>query len=90
MSLEASLILDPTLSRLLVTNAPQLQYIAAPNGLLAFPLRISGDIRHLSVRPDMDYLVSRALAAKGQELITQALQKAVGGDNQKLLSKLFQ
>ena len=40
-------------------------------------MRISGTTQNLIVEPDMDYVFSRVMATKGQELITNALQKAL-------------
>ena len=74
---QATLVLDDELSQVLIGSVPTMQYIADPYGKLSFPVRISGTTQNLIVEPDMDYVFSRVMATKGQELITNALQKAL-------------
>ena len=76
------LVIDQQLSAVLMQNAPQLQMIADPYGRLAIPVNITGNVQYLRVLPDMDYVISRVVAAKGQELLTQGLQKAMGKGGQ--------
>ena len=76
------LVIDQQLSAILIQNAPQLQMIADPYGRLAIPVNITGNVQYLRVLPDMDYVISRVVAAKGQELLTQGLQKAMGKGGQ--------
>jgi len=74
---EATLVLDAELSQVLIQSVPTMQYIADPQGNLAFPVRISGTTQNLLVLPDTDYIFSRVMATKGRELITNVLQKAL-------------
>jgi uncharacterized protein involved in outer membrane biogenesis len=75
---EATLVLAPDLSAMLLQNVPQIQYIADPNGNLAIPVKIIGSAENLKVLPDMNYVLSRVLATKGSELIGDVLQKGLG------------
>ncbi len=98
---EATLVLDAELSQILIQNVPTMQYIADSQGNLAFPVRISGTTQNLLVLPDTDYIFSRVMATKGQELITNVLQKALnknqgataeggaGNAQEQLLKNLF-
>ena len=74
---QATLMIEPELTAIIVQNAPQIQYIVDTNGRLAIPARISGDVQHLNIQPDMDYVLSRVIENKGKELIVNALQKAL-------------
>lgn len=74
---EATLVLDAELSQILIQSVPTMQYIADSQGNLAFPVRIFGTTQNLLVLPDTDYIFSRVMAIKGQELITNVLQKAL-------------
>jgi uncharacterized protein involved in outer membrane biogenesis len=76
------LVIDQTLSQILTQNAPQLSLIADPYGRLAIPVNITGNVQYLRVLPDMDYVISRVVAAKGQELLSGGLQKALGKGSQ--------
>lgn len=74
---QATLVLDPELTAILAQNAPQIRYVVDANGRLTIPVKISGEVRHLKIEPDMDYVFSRVLETKGKELITNVLQKAL-------------
>ena len=74
---QATIALDAELSQVLIQSVPTMQYIADPEGKLAFPVKISGTTQNLLVLPDTDYIFSRVMATKGQELITNVLQKAL-------------
>ncbi len=74
---QVTLVLDAELSQVLIQSVPTMQYIADPQGNLAFPVKISGTTQNLLVLPDTDYIFSRVMATKGQELITNVLQKAL-------------
>ncbi|MGH7198183.1 MAG: AsmA family protein [Candidatus Omnitrophota bacterium] len=76
------LVIDQQLSAILMQNAQQLSLIADPYGRLAIPVNITGNVQYLRVKPDMDYVISRVVASKGQELLTQGLQKAIGKGGQ--------
>lgn len=77
LDLQTTVVLDPELSRALAANVPQLQYVADPQGNLAFPVRITGTAQRLVITPDMDYVLSRVLATKGREVLSDILQKAM-------------
>ena len=70
----ATLVMDTYLSRLLMQAVPSMQYIADPYGRLAFPVRILGTVEHVQVVPDMEYVIRRVMAVKGQELLLNALR----------------
>jgi uncharacterized protein involved in outer membrane biogenesis len=76
------LVIDQQLSAILMQNAQQLSLIADPYGRLAIPVNITGNVQYLRVLPDMDYVISRVVAAKGQELLSGGLQKALGKGGQ--------
>lgn len=87
---QVTLVLDAELSQVLIQSVPTMQYIADQQGNLAFPVRISGTTQNLLVLPDTDYIFSRVLATKGQELITNVLQKALNKGQDAGLGSLLQ
>lgn len=74
---QAMVVIEPGLSAILINGSPDLQYIADAYGRLAIPVRITGAVQDLRVEPDMDYVVSRVVAVRGQELIGNVLQKVL-------------
>lgn len=79
---QATFMMEPELTALIANSAPQIQYIVDANGRLAIPVRIVGDVRHLRIEPDMDYVLSRVVENKGKELISDVLQKAINKNQQ--------
>lgn len=73
----AAWALDPQLSSILISAVPNMSLLVDSYGRLVIPAKITGDIRNWKAEPDMDYILSRVLSAKGEELITGVLQKAL-------------
>ena len=71
--------MHPKLSAALIQSVPPIQLVADSYGLIAIPLIIGGNLPHLSVKPDMDYLTSKIVASKAGEFVTNLLTKKGGG-----------
>lgn len=72
---EIVLALEQELSTALLQSLPQMAFIANSEGKIMLPVKVSGNIRHPSLKPDMEYVISRVLAGKGQELLSSLFQK---------------
>jgi uncharacterized protein involved in outer membrane biogenesis len=68
-----SLVLDPVLSDSLRRNVAEFQYLTDPYGRIFLPLKVYGNIRNLKIQPDMDYIFSKVVAVKGQDIISGLL-----------------
>lgn len=80
MQLEAMIAIPPDLSQAMVSSVEELKYLADRSGAITFPLQVSGQPPRLAVQPDMRYIAQRVIVSKGEELIGELLQKAIGGD----------
>ncbi len=67
-------LLDRDLTAAIVASVPQTQLIVNANGNLEIPIKIGGQLPHIVVTPDMDYLGSKLLAGKAQEIVTGLIQ----------------
>ncbi len=72
---EMVLAVEQELSSVFLANVPALAYIADPQGRLVLPVKVSGSVKRLSIKPDMEYVMSRLVLAKGQELLSSVLQR---------------
>lgn len=50
---------------------PELGYLMDDNGLITMPLETKGRIPDISVMPDLNYVLQRLIASKGQELLNR-------------------
>ncbi len=74
---QATLVLDQTLSGILASRVPAMQYVIDPNGRLPFPVHIGGNVNNIKIEPETDAIFSRIMASHGQELIGNVLDKAL-------------
>ncbi len=77
VSFDATFVIDPGLSEVIAQSAPQIQYILDNDKRLVIPVKIRGNVRNLVIEPDMSFIFSKVMETKGNELISQALQKAI-------------
>jgi len=50
---------------------PELELIADKDGLITMPLEIRGKIPNVSIMPDLNYVLQKLIASKGQELLNK-------------------
>ncbi|MDO8602618.1 MAG: AsmA family protein [Candidatus Omnitrophota bacterium] len=50
---------------------PELKLIADKDGLITMPLEIKGKIPNVSIMPDLNYVLQKLIASKGQELLNK-------------------
>ena len=66
--------LDGNLSLHMVAAVPQLQLLANAEGELEIPVTVQGQIPHLSLMPDSDYLARKFFAVATRQLLASQLQ----------------
>jgi len=76
VNLRATLRIEPALSAALVQSVKELQALADRSGQLQIPLTIQGQAPRLAVLPDLNYLASRLLVTKAEDLLGRLLEKA--------------
>jgi hypothetical protein len=77
VALQAMLRIDPELSAALIRSVAELQYLADANGRLELPVTVQGTLPQVSVLPDVQYVASRLVMTKAQELLGNFLQRAL-------------
>lgn len=77
LDIRAMTAMERELSQILAQKAPQLQYVLDPTGRLSVPVSITGTTQKMKVKPEVDSLVERAVASKGQELVGDLLKKTL-------------
>lgn len=76
MAAQATLFLDPDLSVAIIASVKELQNLADANGRLAIPLALQGKAPD-GIRPDLQYIASRLVTEKANELIGNLINKAL-------------
>jgi len=77
VSIRSTLRIDPTLSGALIKSVKELQYLTDTAGGMEIPLTIEGQMSRLAVLPDLNYVASKLLTTKVQDLLGTFLQKAL-------------
>ena len=77
ITMRAMLRMDPVLSAAFIQRVKELQYLANASGELEIPLALQGQAPRVVVIPDVNYVAQRLLETKGQELLTNLLQRAL-------------
>lgn len=77
---EASLLIEPQLSRAMMAGVNELQYLADSKGQLQIPLTIQGVRGSFSITPNVSYVVSKLAASKTQEVLANLLTKKNGAN----------
>jgi len=72
-----TLRIDPGFSAAIVQSVNELQHLTDAQGRLELPVVIQGTLPRVAVLPDVQYLASRLLATKAEELLGDFLQKAL-------------
>ena len=77
LAVQAMLRLDPDLSAAIVRSVKELQYLADADGRLQLPVSVQGVLPRVAVLPDVQYVASRLVATKAQELLGNLLQRVL-------------
>ena len=75
--ISSRLRIEPELSAALIKSVGELEGLANPQGELELPLAIQGQLPRVSVIPDLNYVASKLLATKAQDLISDLLKRLV-------------
>ncbi len=70
--------MQPELSYSVCQAVPEAQYFLSPQGQLEIPAKIDGTLSHLRILPDTRAIVTNIAVTKGQQLISDLLQKRSG------------
>jgi len=76
----AVLRIEPALSAAILRSVEELAALTDSEGRLEIPVQVSGNLPQIEVRPDLEYLASRLVMLKAQDLIGDFLQKALGDE----------
>lgn len=76
VTIRSLLRIEPVLSQALIQSVNELRYLATKDGEVEIPLAIQGQASRLAVAPDLNYIASKLLVPKAQDLLGNFLQKA--------------
>lgn len=76
VALTTRLRIDPTLSEALIKGVNELQALTDDQGALELPVTIQGRASGLAVLPDVNYVASKVVRTKVEDLIGSFLEKA--------------
>jgi len=76
VALNTQLRIDPTLSKALIASVNELQALADAQGAIELPVAIQGKPYGLAVLPDLNYVASKVVTTKVEDLIGNFLNKA--------------
>jgi hypothetical protein len=71
LQISAVLFIPQDLSAAFSSTVPELQYLEDTNGLITMPLEITGKVPNIAVMPDLNYVLQKLIASKGQELLNR-------------------
>ena len=77
MELRAVIHVEPQLSAAIIQSVKELEALADSNGQLEIPLTVQGQAPQIAVLPDLNYLASKLIQTKVQDLIGNALQRVL-------------
>lgn len=77
ITLRAQLAIEPILSGAIIKSVAELQALANQQGEMEIPLVIQGQAPRVAVLPDLNYVASKVVVTKAQDLLGSFLQKAL-------------
>ncbi|MBI3320002.1 MAG: AsmA family protein [Candidatus Omnitrophica bacterium] len=77
IALRAQLAIEPVLSGAIIKSVAELQALANQRGEMEIPLVIQGQAPRVAVLPDLNYVASKVVVTKAQDLLGNFLQKAL-------------
>ena len=77
LDLQTIVRIDSDLSEAIIRSIQELQYLRNTAGQLELPVRIKGALHHVIVLPDVQYVATRLVVNKAEEVVGNLLQKAL-------------
>jgi len=77
LEVRSTLRIDAPLAVALIHSVKELQALTNSAGELELPLTVQGHLPHIAVLPDMQYVASRLLATKAQDLLGSLLDRVL-------------
>ncbi|MBU1911965.1 MAG: AsmA-like C-terminal domain-containing protein [Candidatus Omnitrophica bacterium] len=71
LEIYSNLFIPKDLSGAFINVTPEFAYLTDKEGLIIMPLEIKGKIPSVSVMPDLNYVLRKLIASKGQELLNK-------------------
>ena len=71
LAISSNFFIPEGLSGAFIKAVPEFKYLANAEGLITMPLEIKGNIPNVSVTPDLNYVLQKLIASKGQELLNK-------------------
>ncbi len=77
LSSRMMLQIAPALSAAIIKGVKELQVLTDAQGRLMLPVQLAGVLPRLTVLPDVQYVASRLMVTKGEELLGEFLQRVI-------------
>jgi len=71
LEIYSNLFIPKDLSGAFINVTPEFAYLTDKEGLITMPLEIKGKVPSVSVMPDLNYVLQKLIASKGQELLNK-------------------
>lgn len=71
IGISSNLFIPKDLSSAFSNVVPEFKYLVDNNGLITMPLDIKGKVPNVSVMPDLNYVLQKLIASKGQEFLNK-------------------
>ncbi len=68
----------PLLSDAIIKGVPEMRYLSGRDNLIEFPVTFKSSGKGISVMPDLKYIGTKVAAKKGEEMVGDLLNKAIG------------
>ncbi|MEK6733415.1 MAG: AsmA-like C-terminal domain-containing protein [Candidatus Omnitrophota bacterium] len=71
LAISSNFFIPKDLSGAFISAVPELGYLADNEGLITMPLEIKGKVPDVSIMPNLNYVLQKLIASKGQELLNK-------------------
>lgn len=71
LDIYTDLFIPKDLSGAFINVTPEFAYLTDKEGLITMPLEIKGKVPNVSIMPDLNYILHKLIASKGQELLNK-------------------
>lgn len=71
LAISSDFFIPKDLSAAFIGAVPELGYLADNEGLITMPLEIKGKVPDVSIMPNLNYVLQKLIASKGQELLNR-------------------
>lgn len=77
LDIPAQIFIQPDLSAALIKSAEELRFLTDDRWRIVLPVRVTGTVQKPSVSPDLQYVASKLLSNKAQDLVGELLNKVL-------------